>query len=230
MSLERLKQELQAKANPEKAKISQGFFKTGKGEYGEGDIFLGLTSEEIKSIAKEYRELDLSEVEKMLNSKIHEYRMTALRILLLKYKKDRENIYNFYLKNTRNINNWDLVDVTCPHIVGNYLIDKNKGILYKLAKSENLWEKRIAIVSTFEFIRYKEFDDTLKIGEILLNDKHDLIHKAVGWMFREIGKKDVKVLETFLKKHYKKMPRTMLRYSIEKFNKEKRDAYLKGVI
>lgn len=225
--------EINSKANPEKAKILQGFFKTGKGEYGEGDVFLGIVVPIQRKIAKKYN-LNLQEIQSLLNSKIHEQRLIALLILDTKFKKadeeEKEKIFNFYLQNTKNINNWDLVDLSAPNIVGSYLIErKNKrGILYKLANSEHIWEKRISIISTFAFIRKNEFDDSLKISEILLKDKHDLIHKAVGWMLREIGKRNVSVLENFLKKHYKTMPRTMLRYAIEKLPEKTRKSYLNG--
>jgi len=227
------RKELGSKANQEKAKVLQGFFKTGKGEYGEGDIFLGIVVPEQRKIAKKFADLELAELQKLLESKIHEERLASLFILVAKFKKAKENeklrkeIFDFYLANTRNINNWDLVDLSAPNIVGNYLIDKDKSILFKLAKSKNLWEKRIAVLATFEFIRRNEFETTFRIAEILLNDNHDLIHKAVGWMLREIGKRDPEAEEKFLKKHYGKMPRTMLRYAIEKFDEKKRRFYLK---
>ena len=224
--LNNIKKELSKLKNQEKARILSNFFKTKKGEYGYGDIFLGLTSDQIKEVAKKYVNIDLKELQELIGSKIHEERVASLRILVHKFKKNRKEIFDFYLKNTRNINNWDLVDLSAPNIVGNYLIDKDRNILYKLAKSDILWEKRIAIISTFSFIRNNQFEDTLKISEILLKDKHDLIHKAVGWMLREIGKKDQNIEEEFLKKHYKEMPRTMLRYAIEKFSPEKRKFYL----
>ena len=225
-------------ANPKKAKDLQRFFKTGKGEYGEGDIFLGIMVPEQRKIAKEFYNLNIDEIQGLLNSKIHEKRMIGLFVLIKTYEratkekaeKIKKQIFEFYLKNAsnNNINNWDLVDLSAPNIVGNYLLDKNKDILYKLAKSNNLWEKRISILSTFAFIREGEFKDSLKISRILLEDKHDLIHKAVGWMLREVGKRDVNVLESFLKKHYRKMPRTMLRYSIEKFPEKERKNWLSG--
>jgi 3-methyladenine DNA glycosylase AlkD len=232
-----IKTDLQSLANPQKAKILQGFFKTCPGQYGEGDIFLGLTSEELKGVAKKYSGVDLSVLQELLNSKIHEERSCALVILVGQYQKPKkghskkEDIFNFYLKNARlgNINNWDLVDISAPKIIGEFLLDKDRKILYKLAKSKSLWERRISIISTFAFIRIGEFEDTLKISEILLKDKHDLMHKAVGWMLREVGKRDQKVLENFLKKHCRVMPRTMLRYAIEKFDKDKRSNYLNGL-
>ncbi|MCA9488012.1 MAG: DNA alkylation repair protein [Nanoarchaeota archaeon] len=230
--LEQLKKDLNKLASPEKAKLYQRFFKTGKGEYGEGDKFIGLTMPEQRAIAKDYLNLSLPKIQELLKNKIHEYRMTGLVILVNKYKKanekDREEIFNFYLNNAKNINNWDLVDVTCPKIMGNFLLDKNKKILYTLVHSENLWEKRIAIISTMAFIDNGEFEDTLAISELLLKDKHDLIHKAVGWMLREVGKKDESVLKKFLREHYKDLPRTTLRYSIERFPEKERKKWLKG--
>jgi len=222
--------DLQKLENPQKAKILSRFFKTGKGEYGEGDIFLGITVPQTRSIAKKYTNLNLKDLEKLLSSKIHEHRLIALLILIENYRKDsiehKNSIFNFYLKNTKFINNWDLVDLSAPNIVGNFLLDKDKSILYNLAKSSNLWEKRIAIISTFAFIRLYKFKHTLKISEVLMNDNHDLIHKAVGWMLREVGKRNKEVEEKFLNQHYMKMPRTMLRYAIEKFDNNKRKKYL----
>lgn len=231
MTFDEIKTEMKCLENHGKAKILQAFFKTGKGEYAEGDKFLGLTSEQIKIIAKQYKTLELKDIQKLLNSKTHEHRMVALRILTLQYKKNKDAIFNFYLKNTKNINNWDLIDVTCPHIVGKHLLNKDnksKDILYQLAKSNNLWEKRIAIISTYAFIKNNQFEDTLKISEILLNDSHDLIHKAVGWMLREVGNRNQEAEEQFLKQRCKTMPRTMLRYAIEKFPEDLRQKYLKG--
>ena len=231
MTLLELKKEIRKKANPQKAKLLQGFFKTGKGQYGEGDVFWGIMVPTQREIAKKYQDLSLGDIQKLLNSKIHEERLIALLILVSQFKKadirKRELIFNFYLKNAKNINNWDLVDLTAPNIVGQFLMNKDRKIIYKLAKSHNLWEKRITVLSTFTFIKYGQFKDALKIAEILLNDKHDLIHKAVGWMLREIGKRDLAMEEGFLKKHYKNMSRTMLRYAIEKFSEKKRRKYLK---
>jgi len=225
-----LKKELKRLSNPKQAEILQRFFKTGKGEYGEGDIFLGVKVPIQRKVAGEFSGLSLENIEKLLKSKIHEYRMTSLIILIKQYEKAGESgkkkIFNLYLKNAKNINNWDLVDLSAPKIVGDYLLNKPRNVLYKLAKLNNLWERRIAIISTFTFIRNNEFDDTLKIAKILLNDKHDLIHKAVGWMLREVGKRDQKIEEKFLQKHYLKMPRVMLRYAIERFKEKKRKFYL----
>ena len=229
-NLTQLKKELKELSDPKQAEVLQRFFKTGKGEYGEGDIFLGVKVPGQRKVANKFGELFLEDIEKLLNSKIHEHRMTALFILIRQYKKGSESeknkVFNFYLKNTKNINNWDLVDISAPKVFGDYLLNKPRNILYKLAKSDNLWERRIAIISTFTFIRNNEFRDTLKIAEILLNDKHDLIHKAVGWMLREVGKRDQKTEEEFLQKYYLKMPRVMLRYAIERFEERKRKFYL----
>ncbi len=217
--------------NPAKAKILQSFFKTGKGEYGEGDIFLGIVVPEQRKIVKKYfQEASLPDVQKLLNSKIHEYRLVGILILVEKFKKAedklKKEIFDFYLKNTRNINNWDLVDLSAPHIIGNYLLDKDRKSLYKLAKSKTLWEKRIAILATFAFIREKQFANTIEISKILLKESHDLIHKAVGWMLREIGKRDEQELIKFLDKYTLQMPRTMLRYAIERLPEKKRKYYL----
>ena len=235
--LSSLKQDLKSLANKEKAILLQRFFKTGKGEYGEGDIFLGIIVPKQRKVAKKYINLSLNDLQVLLNSKIHEERLISLFILVDKYKKaEKENnekqkqeIFNFYIKNAKNINNWDLVDLSAPNIVGNYLLkkdDKEKQILYKLAKSDNLWEKRISILATFMFIKNNQFQDSINLAEILLKDKHDLIHKAVGWMLRELGKRNEKLLINFLNKHKKEMPRTMLRYSIEKFSNEKRKFFM----
>ena len=226
-----VKKDLKSLENKEKAKILSGFFKTGKGQYGEGDKFLGITVPNQRKIAKKYVDLSIKEVEQLLHSKIHEHRLTALIIWTYQFEKadekTKEEIYKTYLKNTKWINNWDLVDVTTPRIVGMHLLDKDRKILYKLAKSKDLWEKRISILATWAFInKRKESKDTLRISKILLNDDHDLIHKAVGWMLREIGKKDQKIEEEFLKKYYKTMPRTMLRYAIEKFDEKKKKFYM----
>ncbi len=234
MLLKDLELELKKHKNKEQAILLQRFFKTGKGQYGEGDIFLGITVPEQRKIAKKFQELSIEEIQILLNSKIHEKRLIALFILIDRYKKageaEKKQIFDFYLTNTKNINNWDLVDLSAPNIAGDFLLNKNRKSLYQLTVSENLWERRISVLSTFIFIRNNQFEDSLKISEILLKDNHDLIHKAVGWMLREIGKRDEKELENFLKKHYKQMPRTMLRYSIEKFPEEKRKKYLRGEI
>ena len=230
--LKNIKKELRSEASIKKVKTLQRFFKTGVGQYGEGDIFLGVTVPDSRKIAIKYKELSFPEITELLKSKIHEERLVALLILVNNFKEGveskKEKIFDFYLRNTYFVNNWDLVDLSADKIVGAYLLDrKDKGILYKLANSENLWERRIAIVATFNFIKNGETKDTLKISKLLLGDGHDLIHKAVGWMLREIGKRSLEDEERFLRKHYKKMPRTMLRYAIERFSEEKRRIYLK---
>jgi len=229
--LNKLIKDLTKLKNPEKAKILQRFFKTGKGEYGEGDIFLGIVVPIQRKLVKKYHDLSLDDLQKLLDSKIHEHRLIALLILVEQYKraddKQKKTVVNFYLENTKNINNWDLVDLSCRDIIGAYYFDKDRTVLYKLARSKNIWERRIAVLSTFYFIRKNQFEDIMKISEMLLKDKHDLIHKAVGWMLREVGKRDRPQLDKFLNKYYKIMPRTMLRYAIEKFDKSKREYYLK---
>ena len=229
------REEIRALANKEIAQHSLRFFKTDKGEYGHGDLFLGVRAPKIRSIAKKHIDISISDMQTLIRSKYHEERFLGLIILVNKYaktkdKKNRNQLYKIYVYSFKYINNWNLVDVTCPHVTGKHLIDKDRTILYKWAKSEDLWTKRIAMVSTFSFIRKNDLEDTFKIAEILLHDEHDLIHKAVGWMLREAGKRDIKKEETFLKKYYKTMPRTMLRYSIEKFPETKRQKYLKGTI
>jgi len=225
---------IKTKADPQKAVASKRYFKCGKGEYGEGDQFTGLTLIDVREIAKQYKNISLKEIEIILKSKIHEERTIALAILVEQFKKAKEKqrtaIYKLYLKNTRFINNWDLVDISAPKIIGPYLENKNRNILYKLAKSKLLWERRIAIMSTFHFIKLKQYSDTLKLAEILLKDKHDLIHKATGWMLMEIGKQNRGVEEKFLQKYYQQMPRTMLRYAIEKFPETLRQQYILGQI
>ncbi|MCB9359205.1 DNA alkylation repair protein [Candidatus Woesearchaeota archaeon] len=226
-----VEKELKSYADPTKAKLLQGFFKTGKGEYGEGDVFLGLTVPQSRSVAKKFKDLPLSEITEILQSKYHEVRLVAVLLLVHLYQTGdsamKKKVYDFYIKNAKKMNNWDFVDLSAHKIVGDYLLDKDKKILYKLVKSSNLWERRISIISTMHFISKNKYDDSIHISEILLEDKHDLIHKAVGWTLREVGKKDVKVLEKFLDKYSKRMPRTMLRYSIEKFSEKKRKHYMK---
>ena len=227
--------EIRELANKEIAQHSLRFFKTDKGEYGHGDLFLGVRAPKIRLIAKKHIDISITDMKTLIQSKYHEERFLGLIILVNKYaktkdKKNRNQLYKIYVSSFKYINNWNLVDVTCPHVTGKHLIDKDRTILYKWAKSEDLWAKRIAMVSTFSFIRKNDLEDTFKIAEILLHDEHDLIHKAVGWMLREAGKRDLKREETFLKKYYKTMPRTMLRYAIEKFPETKRQKYLKGTI
>jgi len=220
-------------ANPKKNQDLSRFFKTGKGEYGEGQKFLGVPTSEKRRISREYyKDASFADIQKLLESKFHDYRMVGVLILVDQFKraddKMRKKIFNFYIKNAKRINNWDLVDVSAPHI-GQYLLDKNTSVLIHLAKSKNLWERRISIMFTFAFIRKNRFEEIIKIADLLIQDEHDLIHKAVGWMLREVGKRDLASEEKFLKKHYKNMPRTMLRYSIEKFPENKRKKYLKNL-
>jgi len=224
--------EILSKREKEKAKILTRFFKTGPGQYGEGDKFLGITVPVSRSIAKKYGELSLLDISKLLESEYHEVRLVAILILVHQYKKskneiDKKKIVNFYLKNTKYINNWDLVDLSAHYTIGDYLFDKEIKILEKLAKSKNLWERRIAIISTFAFIYKGESERTFKIVNMLMSDKHDLIHKACGWMLREVGKRvSEKDLISFLDLNTNRMPRTMLRYAIERLPENKRLYYL----
>lgn len=233
-SLNKLKQNLRSHSKRKKAKAHSRFFKTGKGEYGEGDLFLGVNVPNCRKVAKQFINLSLDKTILLLHSKYHEERLVALLILVEKFNnsnpKGQKQIYNLYLKNTKYINNWDLVDLSASKIVGDYLFGKNDQILNRLARSKSLWERRISIIATSYYIYNNSFDKTLEISEILLTDEHDLIHKAVGWMLREVGKKDQKVEEKFLKIYYKRMPRTMLRYAIERFPEPLRQKYLKGQI
>ncbi len=230
--------ELKSYSHPDKIPEYKKFFKTGKGEYGEGDQFLGIKVPDIRKVVKNnFLDMNFDEIKGFLYSPYHEHRMFALLVLVYQYKtkrfsddKKREKIYQFYISNTSQINNWDLIDVTCPHIIGVHLRNKDKDILYKFATSDNLWQKRISIISTFALINDHQFDDTLKIADILLHDSHDLIHKAVGWAIRNVGIKNTELMIEFLAPRYKTMPRTMLRYAIEKLDKDTRQKYLKGLI
>jgi len=232
--LSELRKKIKTLASADIVKTMQWFFKTGKGEYGEGDVFVGLKVPTQRIIAKEFKDLNLNDLKVLLSSKVHEERLISLFILVYKFEKgdekEKDEVFSFYLKNRKGVNNWDLVDLSAPKILGKYLLDRDKSFLFELALSENLWERRISILSTQEFIRNNKFDTTLKIAKILLQDKQDLIHKAVGWMLREIGKRDLITEEKFLKIYYKKMPRTMLRYAIEKFPEAKRKKYLQSKI
>jgi 3-methyladenine DNA glycosylase AlkD len=232
MVIRDIRKKLQQLGSEEKAKVLQRFFKTGPGEYGEGDVFIGVRVPDLRKLVKEYQDITIKEVMQLLKSSIHEKRLFALLILVSKYSKGNETlkkrIYELYLQNTKFINSWDLVDGSAQHIVGAFLMDKSKEPIYRLAKSNSLWERRIAILSTFHFIKHDNYSETLKISKILLTDEQDLIHKAVGWMLREIGKRHISTEEMFLKKYYKRMPRTMLRYAIEKFPESKRKKYLRG--
>ena len=234
MTIRDIRSKLGKLGNKKKAKILQRFFKTGPGEYGEGDIFLGVKVPDVRKLAKEYQDISIKEVKQLLKSHIHAERLLALLILIHKFSKGndptRKSIYELYLKNTRFVNNWDLVDASAEHIVGAFLMERSRRPLYRLVRSKHLWERRISIISTFQFIKHYEFSETLKIGGMLISDEEELIHKAVGWMLREVGKRDLQTEEKFLKKHYKKMPRTMLRYAIERFPEAKRQRYLKGTV
>ena len=223
-------QELNKHENPADAVFLQRFFKTGKGEYGEDDIFIGLRVPQTRKIAKQFNNLALPEIEKLLESPVHEHRLAALVIMTNQAKKaddsHKKTLYDLYLKRTDRINNWDLVDISCREVVGGYLMDKSRAPLYKLAKSKDLWERRIAMVSTWQFIREGQLDDTFAIAELLLYDTHDLIHKAVGWMLREAGKKDEAALKEFLDARAITMPRTALRYSIERLHPADKVRYM----
>jgi 3-methyladenine DNA glycosylase AlkD len=234
MTAEEIRHGLRNHASKEKAATLRRFFKTGPGQYGDGDLFLGVVVPDIRKVARECREAPLREITKLLSSAYHEERLLSLLMLVDRFSRGdeaiRKKIYVLYLKNIRHINNWDLVDLTAPNIVGAYLSDKSRKPLYSFAKSRDLWKRRISIMATFPFIKQQDFSDTLKIATMLLSDDHDLIHKAVGWMLREAGKRNLRVEEQFLKRHYKKMPRTMLRYAIERFPAPARKRYLNGKV
>ncbi len=231
-----VRKELKSMADPDKAAILQRYFKTGLGQYGEGDIFIGVMVPQSRKVAKKFSQLQLVEVKMLLYSHIHEERLVALLILVWRYssalssREEKEEIVKFYIDNIKQVNNWDLVDLSAPNILGGHLIDRDRRLLYRLARSENVWERRIAILATYHFIRNGDFSDTLKIAEMLLQDRHDLIHKAAGWMLREVGKRDVASEEAFLEKHRSVMPRTMLRYAIERLPESKRRRYKKNPI
>lgn len=232
MTAKDIHQVLHSLAIPEIAEHSQRFFKTGPGQYGEGDLFLGIRVPKLRELAKEFRDSPLGEARRLLRSAYHEERLFALLLLVQMFARGgaarREAVYELYLKNTRYINNWDLVDLSAYLIVGPYLADRDRRPLYALAQSQSLWERRIAIISTFHFIKNKQFTDTLNLAALLLTDREDLMHKAVGWMLREVGKRDLAAEKEFLKEHCRQMPRTMLRYAIEKFPEKERLKYLKG--
>lgn len=220
--------------DPARAEHSKRYFKAGKGEYGEGDRFLGIRVPVLREQVKKYQSISLKEVQQLLRSAFHEERLFALLLLVRQFKnadeEQRAAIYRMYLNNSRHINNWDLVDSSAPSIVGAYLEDKDRRMIHRLSRSENLWERRIAVMSTFHFIKIHQFDDSLILAMRLIADREDLIHKAVGWMLREIGKRDLAAEKDFLKAHYKKMPRTMLRYAIERFPERVRKKYLQGTV
>jgi 3-methyladenine DNA glycosylase AlkD len=223
--------EIRKLGDPERARLLQRFFKTGPGEYGEGDVFLGLRVPQVRALVKKHRSLPFRSIEVLLRSRFHEERLFALLVMVERYRRQeehREKIYRLYLKSTDRINNWDLVDVTAGHIVGAHLFDRDRSPLYRLCLSSSLWERRISVISTFHFIDKGEFGDSLALAELLLRDREDLIHKASGWVLREVGKRDLGALESFLVKHCRTMPRTMLRYSIEKLPQGKRRRYLEG--
>lgn len=230
--LSKIQSEMRTLADPDIAAVSMRFFKTGPGQYGEGDRFRGIRVPVLRKLAKKYRSVSFGDLEKLLHSAFHEERLLALLILVQQYTggdgAERKRIYRLYLDNTSYINNWDLVDTSAEHIVGAHLENKSRSPLTRLARSEMLWERRIAIIATFRYIKNNDFGETLRIGKLLLKDTEDLIHKAVGWMLREVGKLDRAAEETFLKAHYHDMPRTMLRYAIERFPEPLRKAYLKG--
>ncbi len=227
-----IQKELRTLASPETARIAQGFFKTGPGQYGEGDVFLGIKVPVLRALAKKQRDAGLEDIQSLLDSAYHEERLFALLLLMQFYpradERGQQAAYDLYLGNTQRINNWDLVDVSAPHIVGRHLENGPRKVLHRMAKSASLWERRIAIIATLHFIRLNDFADTLGIAAALLHDEHDLMHKAVGWMLREVGKRDLAAEEDFLKQHYREMPRTMLRYAIERFPETKRKRYLNG--
>ena len=234
MNAEFVIQELLSIANPEKAKFLQGFFKTGKGQYAEGDIMLGIVVPLTRDVVKRCPQLPFDEIQKLVDSPYHEVRLAGFLLLAKQFKKtkieeEKKAVFDFYLKNAQKANNWDLVDVTCRDVIGTYLFEheEDRGVLYQLAESDNLWEQRISIVSTWTFIKYKQYADTLALAKKLLNHKHDLMHKAVGWMLREVGKKDRETLVDFLEENHKNMPRTALRYAIEHFSAEEREYFMK---
>jgi 3-methyladenine DNA glycosylase AlkD len=233
LTLANLRKDLAAAADPERARNLAWFFKTGEGEYGHGDRFIGITVPVLRRIAQRYTHLSLDDVGRLLASPIHEHRSTALEILVAQYEKGdqahKREIFDFYLKHTRHINNWDLVDASARSIVGAHLLSRSRRVLYRLAKSKSLWERRIAIVATAAFIQAGELDDTLQLAMLLLPDEHDLIRKAVGWMLREVGKRSETVLTEFLKRNYAQLPRTTLRYAIERFPAARRRRMLAGL-
>lgn len=232
ISLQALRSRLQAIALPADAKIAQRFFKTAPGEYGAGDRFIGIRVPVLRTLAKEFRQLPLPEVTALLHSLIHEERLLALLIMVDGYqrgdKTSRAAIYTLYLENLDQINNWDLVDTSAPHIVGRHLMERSRKVLFRLVKSNNLWHRRVAMLATFHFIRQEDFADALRLAELLRADEHDLMHKAVGWMLREIGNRDIVVLRKVLDQHAAFMPRTMLRYAIEKLPESERRQYLRA--
>ncbi|MBI1388927.1 MAG: DNA alkylation repair protein [bacterium] len=229
-----MKRELSLYATPERAESNRRFFKTAPGQYGEGDRFIGVTVPDTRTVARRYGQAPLTETKKLLASKIHEERLLALLIWRIQYEQGgedrRERLFQAFVSNLHHINNWDLVDSSAPFVPGPHLFQRDRSLLFEWARSPVLWERRIAIIAPFYFIHQDDFEDALRIADILLNDEEDLIHKAVGWMLREIGKRDLHTEEEFLKPRYQTMPRTMLRYAIEKFPEAKRNKYLTGKI
>ena len=234
VTLAALRARVRELADPGHARVLQGFFKTGPGEYGEGDVFLGLRVPTLRALAKEYQALSIDDAAELLRSEAHEERLLALLLLVRLYQRGddeaKRRIYDLYLASTRFINNWDLVDLSAEHVVGAHLWERDRAVLDRLARSGLVWERRIAILATFHFIKRGRFDDTFRVAESLLHDRHDLIHKAVGWMLREVGKRDQPAEEAFLRQHYRTMPRTMLRYAIERFPEPLRRRYLQGEV
>jgi 3-methyladenine DNA glycosylase AlkD len=230
MTLAAVRRRLQEVGDPDDAVFLQRFFKTAPGQYGAGDHFLGIRVPATRKLSREFADLPLVDLEKLLHDKWHEARLLALVIMVNRFERgtpaERAEIFRTYLANTDRVNNWDLVDLSAPGVVGAHLETRSRAVLDKLAKSKSLWERRIAIVSTYWFIRRKDFGDTLRISTALLGDSHDLIHKAVGWMLREVGKRDESVLDAFLDRHAGSMPRTALRYSIERMTPAKRKRYM----
>ena len=234
MSIKKINTELNRLKDKRRAAILQRFFKTGPGEYGQGDVFYGIPVPALRRLVKQFPQMKIGDIQALISSPVHEVRLLAVLFLVDQYQRGderlKQKVYIRYLNNSRFVNNWDLVDASAPHIVGAYLEKKSKKVLYELARSEVLWDRRIAMMATFRYIRKHSFSETLKIAEILIHDHEDLIQKAVGWMLREIGKRELEKEESFLKCYYRMMPRTMLRYVIEAFPESKRQAYLKGKI
>jgi 3-methyladenine DNA glycosylase AlkD len=234
MNLRTVRRGLRKLGTKERARAAQRYFKTGPGEYGEGDVFIGVAVPALRRLARDAAAIKVADALKLLKSRVHEERLLALLLLVRHYEKNddamKTRVYKSYLANTRYINNWDLVDLSAPNIVGAHLLERSRAPLHRLAQSKNLWERRIAILATFRFIRERDFADALKIARKLLGDEHDLIHKATGWMLREIGKRDQAAAEAFLARHCRTMPRTMLRYAIERFPPMKRRRYLDGKV
>ncbi len=234
MLIAAIERDLESLADASRVAVLQRFFKTGPGEYGAGDRFRGLRVPVLRGLARKYQDLSRAEAERLLQSAFHEDRLLALLILIRQYYRGdqaaRDQLHHFYLEHTRLVNNWDLVDASAPHLLGHHLEDRPRDLLTRLAASGNLWERRMAIIATLHFIKQQDFDDTLRIARLLLGDPEDLIHKAVGWMLREVQKRETAVAEAFLIEYYRQMPRTMLRYAIERLPEARRQAFLKGTV